>query len=926
MHGRAHIWILAVALCACAAAQVPNNLGAPLVAGEAIASKFGLWRAQADGPIAGTGQPETVTVGVTRFTLPDGTAFLPFAVGTPVAISGDQFPETVTPTAVSCSMGGPACTFQAVFAHPHAGHFTVSSGTYGLQEAINYQAGHGGGIVVVDAGFGGSVATLLPSLSLPSTVLMIDETKGVWAAYGLANGGEPQLLASFSSATGATISQQTAPSFASLNGIQFVSAHNFTPVAPGGTLASGVEATVTPVWVLPSGVVAGDSLYISGGTPGQAEVVTLTNVGTNCPGGTTASVCFTPAYSHSGDWKLSSATAGLQEAVNAAGAGGWVVDDVPLAQLVTPLVVTGPVRLTGFSAMDNSIGTTVKQLNANTDALQVGSAAAFVQDVIIENLMVEGENGNGSDSGVAIHCVNCAKLKLTNVTAKQAHDGVYFDSANGHAYDAAVTGCHFIDDYYGVHIVGGSANRLTFSGNTVDGNTYGVFDDGGWVHTWTGNDIEANSSYGYWQQVSNPASYSGHDVDFYGNYFEANGSAAGQGDLFLGQLVGGGSGNNGAGCENCVISGNLFNATAGGAVTALSLGAVDGEVSGNTYSGYAAGKTYAYITGPAPNYTHVLSLGDGADDTGATAASGAYGGARAGALTRIDANGGLVLGGWDQLNDQFGSPLLDTTIESPTGLVSVRGKPGGETSSNFAELALDGNSSTNKTAKIDWRNAHVTYWQELSDPFAANAQDFCLLFDYSSSQCVAYVNPQDKFLFGAQGPSGSLGSRTQDFQIKQDANGDSALVVNRATDSSPAGYLLDLEDSTLSTPLFRVDATGTITNGNWNNSNSNLTVGAISATGLTVGGNAVTPVRGQSGTILGDTYAAGQCDAAAVSFSSGVAVGMAVAINPETQPPDGLLWNGQITGTNSVRIKVCNVTSASIPWPAGSVFDVRVIP
>ncbi|OYV99960.1 MAG: hypothetical protein B7X11_04900, partial [Acidobacteria bacterium 37-65-4] len=42
--------------------------------------------------------------------------------------------------------------------------------------------------------------------------------------------------------------------------------------------------------------------------------------------------------------------------------------------------------------------------------------------------------------------------------------------------------------------------------------------------------------------------------------------------------------------------------------------------------------------------------------------SGAYGGARAGALTRIDDNGGLVLGGWDQLNDQFGSPLLDTEM------------------------------------------------------------------------------------------------------------------------------------------------------------------------------------------------------------------------------------------------------------------------
>ncbi|MGH9479436.1 MAG: hypothetical protein ACRD1A_09415, partial [Terriglobales bacterium] len=174
---------------------------------------------------------------------------------------------------------------------------------------------------------------------------------------------------------------------------------------------------------------------------------------------------------------------------------------------------------------------------------------------------------------------------------------------------------------------------------------------------------------------------------------------------------------------------------------------------------------------------------------------------------------------------------------------------------------------------------------------------------------------------------------TQDFQIKQDANGDSALVVNRFTDSSPTGYLLDLEDSTLSTPLFRVDATGTVTTGNWNNSGSSMTVGALSATGLTVGGNgltvggnAIVPVRGQSGTILSGTYSAGQCSAAAVSFSSGVSEGMAVAINPETTPPDGLMWNGQIDATNDVRIKVCNVTSSGIVWSAGSVWDVRVIP
>lgn len=349
----------------------------------------------------------------------------------------------------------------------------------------------------------------------------------------------------------------------------------------------------------------------------------------------------------------------------------------------------------------------------------------------------------------------------------------------------------------------------------------------------------------------------------------------------------------------------------------------------------------------------MLSLGDGAGDTGATAASGAFGGARAGTVTRIDNNGGLTLGGWDQLNDQFGSPLLDTTVESPTGIVSVRGKPGGAMASNGAQLALDANSTSTQGSAILWRNQHVAGWQVESDPFAANTHDFCLLFDYSTSQCVAYVNPQDKFMFGATGPTGSLASRTQDFQIKQDTNGDSALVVNRATDTAPAGYLLDLESATLSQPLFRVDATGTVVAGSWNDGGS-MTVGPLSATtgafsgnvtgttaafsgavnlgaASTAGGAAINStaarVGGQSGTLFSSSsFTAGQCLSGGVSFSSGVAIGMAVAVNPETVPPAGLVWNAVIDAANHVTLRVCNATAATIAWSSGAVWDVRVLP
>lgn len=912
----------------------------PHLAGFAPASEFNRWSAYAQGPILGTGQPEGFTLEGAEaiFTLPDGKSFSPLAVGDPLLISGDGNVETVIILGVSCPSGGQACSVTADFAKPHPGRFQISSGSFGLQEAINYEAAHGGGIAEADAGFGGSVSTLLPNLKLPSNVLLIDATGGNWNYYGLGNGGQPQLIASFSSASGTSLTQQTALAPASLNGAFFAHASNFASVAPGGTLTASTAATVTPTWTLPAGVAKGDTFYISGGT-GAAEAVTLSNVGTACPSGSTASVCFTPANSHSGGWAMQSATAGLQEAVNQAGAGGWVIDDEKTATIYAPLVLAATVRLTGFSQQDSTLASTqIVQASANTDVIQVGTASTLAQDVAIENLMAVGVSGGGADTGVAFHCVSCAKLKLTNVTGKNAHDGVFFDSANGHAFDCDVSNSHFIGNFYGVHIVGGSANRLTFLGDTVDANVYGVFDDGGWVHTWVGNDIEANTKYAYWQQVSNPAAYSGHNVVLHGNYFEANGSnTAGQGDLFLGQLVGGGSGNNGDGCINCEVTDNIFNASVGGNVTALNLGAVQMTVADNTYSGYAAGKTYATITGPSPNFSEVLSLGDGGIVSGGTTpgdAAGAYGGAWPGTITRIDPNGALVVGGTDQLTDSHGTTLTDTTIESPTGIVRFRGRPGGAAASNPATLALDGNSTSIKSNEIKWRNASADEWGIKNDVAGANAHDFCLANDYAipaSATCDLYLNQQKHFQFSAAGVPGNI-TFDADYRFKQQANGDPAIQVMRFTDTSPTGFLLDLEDSTESHPLFRVDASGNVSgNGTLNIAGTATFQSSVAmGSGSTVGGaniNITAPrVTGQSGTILSGTYGAGACITGGISFGSGVAVGMAVASNPETVPPAGLMWNAYIDAANHVTIRVCNVTASSIAWAAGAVWDVRVLP
>ncbi|MGH9482353.1 MAG: hypothetical protein ACRD1L_09705, partial [Terriglobales bacterium] len=200
-------FVLLASLWRCGAAQTPaaggSNLAKPRMAGVAIASEFGQWSGYARGPILPPGG--TVTVTSSAFTLPDGSAWVPFGVGLQVAISGDQNPETVTITAVSCGTGGTTCAFAANFAFSHPGNFTVSSGDGGLQEAINYEAQFGGGVVAADPAFTGSVAALLASLKLPSNVLLVDETGGNFNFYGLGNGAAPSLIARFSSATGTNL-------------------------------------------------------------------------------------------------------------------------------------------------------------------------------------------------------------------------------------------------------------------------------------------------------------------------------------------------------------------------------------------------------------------------------------------------------------------------------------------------------------------------------------------------------------------------------------------------------------------------------------------------------------------------------------------------------------------------------------------------
>src|SRR6185312_3957569 len=81
-------------------------------------------------------------------TLPDGASLDPYATNAPITIN-DANPETVTPTAISINTDG-TVSITANLSHTHGQGAIISSGSIGLQEAINAASASGGGVVVVD--------------------------------------------------------------------------------------------------------------------------------------------------------------------------------------------------------------------------------------------------------------------------------------------------------------------------------------------------------------------------------------------------------------------------------------------------------------------------------------------------------------------------------------------------------------------------------------------------------------------------------------------------------------------------------------------------------------------------------------------------------------------------------------------------------
>lgn len=108
---------------------------------------------------------------------------------------------------------------------------------------------------------------------------------------------------------------------------------------------SSKSVTITPC---PRGIAGTNTnhyVYISAGT-GTAEAVLITG-GTCTSGGSTGTIIFTTANTHTGTWKITSATNGIQEAVNYLDLYGNVIIPEGISELYAPIYIGDRISLTG---------------------------------------------------------------------------------------------------------------------------------------------------------------------------------------------------------------------------------------------------------------------------------------------------------------------------------------------------------------------------------------------------------------------------------------------------------------------------------------------------------------------------------------------------------------------------------------------------
>ena len=153
----------------------------------------------------------SITLDYGRVSTFDGTPFTAVAALTPITVDIGASAETIIPSSVSCSTPTIYATcivnYTTGFANAHGGGATVTSGTAGLQEAINQAFLNGGGYAIVEKNWtslGGTNAMLSAAVAYSSVFIEDNRGGGAPSYWGM----QPTTLSLL--ATPATLTASTA--------------------------------------------------------------------------------------------------------------------------------------------------------------------------------------------------------------------------------------------------------------------------------------------------------------------------------------------------------------------------------------------------------------------------------------------------------------------------------------------------------------------------------------------------------------------------------------------------------------------------------------------------------------------------------------------------------------------------------------------
>jgi hypothetical protein len=243
------------------------------------------------------------------------------------------------------------------------------------------------------------------------------------------------------------------------------SMYNFPAITPGGSLSVGSNTIALP-GMTPFGVNGNDTghyVWISGGT-GTAEAVLISG-GTARTGMTVnQTLIFTCAYTHTGAWTITSASGGIQEAVNACffaypygGASKVIIDSPYAVNIYAPVYIPTTMEIMGGAQL-------ILQTPSGV-AFQVEAEGCKLSRI---NFSSPAINTQTSGCAIAVGVVN----KVVNTWIEGCQFSRMYDGVVGTKSQLLrVTGCYF-SDFLHTDITAGDSTNSDDQVLYAAGNTY----------------------------------------------------------------------------------------------------------------------------------------------------------------------------------------------------------------------------------------------------------------------------------------------------------------------------------------------------------------------------------------------------------------------------------------------------------------------